>query len=86
MKSTLPFVPVARAQRDLPRLCRSGETKIITNHDTPVTVIMPVAHYEALIETIDLLSNPAAMQVLRAAKAGKLKYKKLDLKDENFGL
>ena len=38
------------------------------------------------METMDLLANPKAMRVLRAAKAGKLKYQKLDLEDENLGL
>lgn len=42
--------------------------------------------YEAFAERINLLSNPEAMEVLRAAKAGTLRYKELDLEDENFGL
>jgi hypothetical protein len=45
----------------------------------------PIEDYEAMMETMDLLSNPKAMRVLRAAKAGKLAYKKLDLEDDNFG-
>jgi len=32
------------------------------------------------------LSNPAAMKTLRAAKAGHLAYRELDLADDNFGL
>jgi hypothetical protein len=39
-----------------------------------------------MIETMDLLSDAKAMKTLRAAKAGQLKYKELDLDDENFGL
>jgi hypothetical protein len=35
---------------------------------------------------MDLLANPTAMQTLRAAKAGKLRYRRLNLSDENFGL
>mgnify|MGYP001598376514 CR=1 FL=1 len=42
--------------------------------------------YDALLETMELLSNPTAMKTLRAAKAGKLAYKELNLADENFGL
>jgi hypothetical protein len=48
--------------------------------------LLPIADYECLIETMDLLSNPRAMKTLRAAKVGKLSYKSLDLDDENFGL
>jgi PHD/YefM family antitoxin component YafN of YafNO toxin-antitoxin module len=43
-----------------------------------VSVLLPIDDYEALIETMDLLANPKAMQTLRAATAGKLKYRKLD--------
>src|SRR5437016_3066135 len=57
-----------------------------TGHDKPVSVLLPIEDYEALIETMDLLANPKAMRTLRAAKAGKLKYRALDLDDENFGL
>jgi hypothetical protein len=42
--------------------------------------------YDALLETMELLSNSIAMKTLRAAKAGKLAYKELNLADENFGL
>lgn len=41
---------------------------------------------EAMMETMDILSDPKAMKVLRAAKAGKLSYKKLDLDDHGLGL
>jgi hypothetical protein len=47
---------------------------------------MPLADYDALLETMELLSNPRAMRTLRAAQAGKLAYQELDLGDENFGL
>jgi PHD/YefM family antitoxin component YafN of YafNO toxin-antitoxin module len=57
-----------------------------TTHDKPVSVLLPIDEYEALIETMDLLPNPKAMRALRAAMAGKLKYRKLDLNDEHFGL
>ena len=51
-----------------------------------MSVLLPIEEYEALMETMDLLANPKAMRALRAAKAGKLKYQKLDMDDENFGL
>ena len=86
MKVTDNTLTVSRAQAGLPKLCNSGRSFLITNRDKPTAVLLPIADYESLIETMDLLSNPQAMQVLRAAKAGKLKYKALDLDDENFGL
>jgi PHD/YefM family antitoxin component YafN of YafNO toxin-antitoxin module len=48
--------------------------------------LLPIDDYEAMMETMDLLSNPGAMKALRAAKAGKLTYRELDLDDEDFGL
>ena len=86
MKTTYPVVTVTQAQSDLPKLCREGKRVLITKRDKPVSVLLPVEDYEAMMETMDFLSNPKAMKTLRAAKAGKLSYKKLDLDDENFGL
>ena len=77
---------VTKAQSGLPELCRSKKAVLITTHDKPVSVLLPMEDYEALIETMDLLATPKAMRTLRAAKAGKLKYRRLDLDDENLGL
>jgi prevent-host-death family protein len=77
---------VTQAQSQFPRLCRQSRRVLVTRRDKPVSVLLPIADYEALMETMDLLSDPKAMKLLRAAKAGKLAYKPLDLDDENFGL
>src|SRR5439155_21055627 len=86
MKTTYPIMTVTQAQSDFPKLCREGKRILITKRDKPVSVLLPIEDYEALIETMDLLSNPKAMKTLRAAKAGKLSYKALNLIDEDFGL
>ncbi len=85
-KTTYPTVSVSKAQSGLPKLCRDKKAILITTHEKPVSVLLPIEDYEALIETMDLLANPTAMQTLRAAKAGKLKYRRLNLNDEDFGL
>ena len=77
---------VTKAQSRLPKLCRSKKAVLITTHDKPVSVLLPIEDYEGLIETMDLLADPNAMRTLRAAKAGKLKYRRLSLDDENLGL
>ena len=77
---------VSEAQANLPGLCRTGRRFVISRRDKPVYVAMPLEDYDALLETMELLSDPAAMKTLRAAKAGKLAYKELNLADENFGL
>jgi len=80
------MMPVHKAQQQLPKLCRSGKAYLITNRDQPTAVLLSIDDYEALMETMDVLSNPKAMKVLRNARAGKLKYKALNLSDENFGI
>jgi PHD/YefM family antitoxin component YafN of YafNO toxin-antitoxin module len=85
-KTTYPTLSVSKAQSGLPKLCREKKAILITTHEKPLSVLLPIEDYEALIETMDLLANLTAMQTLRAAKAGKLKYRRLNLNDEDFGL
>jgi len=77
---------ISEAQANLPGLCRTKRRFVISRRDKPVYIAMPLEDYDALLETMELLSNPTAMKTLRAAKAGKLAYKELNLADENFGL
>ena len=86
MKSTYPVLTVTQAQSDFPKLCRAGKSILITKREKPVSVLLPIEDYEALMETLDLLSDPKAMKTLRAAREGKLSFKRLDLDDEDFGL
>jgi PHD/YefM family antitoxin component YafN of YafNO toxin-antitoxin module len=85
-KTTYPTLSVSKAQSGLPKLCRDKKAILITTHEKPISVLLPIEDYEALIETMDLLANPTAMRTLRAAKAGKLRYRRLNLNDEDFGL
>ena len=86
MKATYPVMTVTQAQSNFPKLCRERRRILITKRDKPISVLLPMEDYEAMMETMDLLSNPKAMKILRAAKAGKLSYKRLRLDDENLGL
>jgi prevent-host-death family protein len=86
MKVTATTIPVAQAKAKLSKLCKSQEGYLLTDRNKPTAVLLPIADCEAMIETMDLLSDPKAMKTLRAAKAGKLKYKELDLDNESFGL
>ena len=85
-KTTYPTLSVSKAQSGLPKLCRDKKAILITTHEKPISVLLPIEDYEALIETMDLLANPTAMRTLRAAKAGKLKYRRMNLDNEDFGL
>ena len=86
MKVTERSVTISKAQAGLPRLCNSGMSYLITNRDKPTAVLLSIADYESLVETMDLLCNTKAMKALRAARAGKLSYRQLNLNDEDFGL
>jgi PHD/YefM family antitoxin component YafN of YafNO toxin-antitoxin module len=77
---------IKQAQAGLPELCRSGKRFVIANRNRPVVVAMPVEDFEALLETMDVLADPAAMKALKAAREGKPRYRDLDLEDANFGL
>jgi len=77
---------VRETQANLSKLCNSKKRFVIANRHQPVYVALPIDEFDALLETMELLAKPAAMKTLRAAKAGKLKYKTLDLNDEHFGL
>lgn len=74
------------AQAGLTKLCRSGKRFVIANRGQPVVVAMPVEDFEALMETLDVLADPAAMKAIQSARDAGSCYRQLDLSDENFGL
>ena len=80
------YYNMREAQASLPKLCRSGRRFVISNRNRPVVVALPVDDFEALMETLDVLADPAAMNAVQSARAGKTKYRSLNLADENFGL
>ena len=77
---------IKEAQANLTKLCRSGRKFVISNRNRPVVVALPIEDFEALLETLDILEDPAAMKAIRCAKSKTSKYRTLDLSDENFGL
>ncbi len=74
------------AQAGLTKLCRSGKRFVIANRNEPVVVALPVADFEALMETLDILGDPKAMKAIHSAMQGKGTHRPLNLDDENFGL
>ena len=74
------------AQAGLTKLCRSGKRFVIANRNRPVVVAMPFEDFEALMETLDVLADPALMKAIQSSRNGESSYRLLDLDDENFGL
>lgn len=73
---------IKEAHANLTKFCRSGRKFVISNRNRPVVVALPVEDFEALLETLDVLEDPAATKAVRAAKAGTAKYRALDFSDE----
>ena len=75
---------VEEAQVGLPRILREAEeqTVIITRRDKAVGYLLSPERFEAMLETMEIMSNPLAMQAIRDHKSGKTKFMPLDVLDE----
>ena len=80
MKTTLS---VAEARTQLARLVRGKETISLRQRDETVAFLVPRERMEALLETMEILSNPAAMRALKQvwgeSTADTLSYMDVDL-------
>lgn len=73
----IPITEVRDELTSLPeQLTQTHETVTVTRRGKPVLAIMPWEEYEALVETLDVLSDPELMATLRQSlkevKQGKL--------------
>lgn len=85
MKTT---VTAAEAKTKFSRLLRQveeGETIAISKRNETVAFLIPRARLEALVETIEILGNPAAAEAIRQHDAGKLSFQPLSALDEDDG-
>jgi prevent-host-death family protein len=67
---------VTQAQSQLPSLIRKaedGEPVKILRHNETVAYLISRERMEAIVETMELLSNPEAMEAIAAHQAGKVK-------------
>jgi antitoxin YefM len=72
---------IKEAQNNLPALVREAETgglTTITRHEKAVAYVMGADDLAALIETMEILANPAAMAAITDAKAGRGRVYTLD--------
>ena len=77
MARTVPFTDARATLSDLLDLVEhEQEHVVITRKGKPVAIVMSVAEWESWEETIDVLSDPEAMEALRVSeedvKAGRL--------------
>jgi prevent-host-death family protein len=57
---------------------QAGYVATITKRDEPVAYIIGKERMSALVETIEILSNPAAMKAIRDNEKGKLKSYRIE--------
>ena len=65
---------ISEAQTRLPRLARGKQTVTLNQRDKTVAFLVPRARMEALLETMEILANPAAMRAIRRDRSGRGKY------------
>lgn len=71
---------VTQAQRQLPSLIRkaeAGEPVKILRHNDTVAYLISRERMEAIVETMELLSNPEAMKAIAAHQAGRVTFRSL---------
>jgi PHD/YefM family antitoxin component YafN of YafNO toxin-antitoxin module len=75
---------VTEAQAGLPSILRQAEDQpvIITRRDKTVGYILSPERFETMLETMEIMANPEAMDAIRNYKAGKTKFLPLDSLDE----
>lgn len=69
---------IKEAQRQLAAVVRTAERgtlATITRHDEPVAYVIGAERLAAIAETMELLGNPAAMQAIQEARAGRGKVR-----------
>ena len=72
---------VKEAQRSLAQLVRKaekGRMQTITRHDKTVAYVLGAEQLSGLLETMEILADPKAMQAIRDARDGKGTYYSLD--------
>lgn len=74
---------ITEAKAKLPTLVRSKETILVQSGQKTVAFIVPRERMEALLETMEILANPAAMRAIRRDRSGKGNYLPLSALDED---
>jgi len=72
-----------QSQASLPTLCRRKRATPITDKGTIVAFVVPRERMAALLEEMEILANPKAINAIRRAQAGKAKDHPLSALDED---
>ena len=76
---------ITNAQREFPGIVKETASGAIaiTRHNETVAYLVSAEDMEAMVETMDVLANPGAMQVIRDYENGKTRFVDLDSLDED---
>ena len=77
---------VTQAQTNLPRLLKEAADEgsiAITRHERTVAYLISRERMDAILETLEVLSNPAAMKAIRDYEQGKTKFLALSALDSD---
>jgi len=76
---------ITRAQANFPKLVRESAHGLvaITKRDETVAFVISRERMESILETMEILANPKAMEAIRKDRAGKTKYYPLESLDED---
>ncbi|MFW6171675.1 MAG: type II toxin-antitoxin system Phd/YefM family antitoxin [Planctomycetota bacterium] len=85
MKTTVTATEAKTQFSRLLRQVEAGETIAISKRDETVAFLIPRGRLEDLVETMEILGNPAAMQAIRQHEAGGLSFQPLSSLDEDEG-
>ncbi len=72
---------VTEAQAKLPQVLREMDVDVpvaITRHDKTIAYIVSREQMESILETMELMANPEAVQAIRDDRAGKLKFRPME--------
>jgi len=61
------------------RETEKGGIVVVTRHEKAVAYVVSAERMEALMETRELLANPEFVRAVKADRAGKMKFKELNL-------
>jgi antitoxin YefM len=78
MKSTYSIKEAQSQFTGLVREAENGGMVTITRHEKAVAYVMGADDLAALVETAEILANPAALKAITDAKAGKGKVFSID--------
>lgn len=79
VKNTYTIKTLQRDTAAAVNCAESGDVVTITRHDEPVAVMLSHERLTGMLETMELLANPAFGRAVRKERAGKGRYHPIDV-------